>query len=258
LGIGALAFIAGQYVVSLSKPLKAAVLVVTISIIFLVTLSLAGMLPFVTRSVLSRLGGGTLVLGWTAVFLLGYAVRSPRRTVSKGFLITLIAIVAVVFVIEGSGRLWWRFVAVNAWEHTPDTAGGLAQSSGWTCSPAAAVMLLHHHGIRSSEGEIAYLANTTLFGTDGFDLARALSEKVRDRGWRANIQETDYGRCLTRNTPFVAHVADPKVGAHAVFIAALREDHAEMIDPLVGCKTKVSRRHFENVWDGTAIWIDEK
>jgi hypothetical protein len=256
LGFGALAFFAGRSLVPSSKPFKATVLIVIIGIIILVTLSLVGILPFITRSILSTLGGGTTVLCWTAVFLLGYATGSPRRTVSKSFLIMLVVIVAGILVIEGNGRLWWRFAAIDAWKRTTDPAGGLAQSSGWTCSPAAAVMLLHHHGIRSSEGEMAYLANTTLFGTDGFDLASALEEKIRDRGWRARIQETDYRTSVTKNKPFVAHVSDPKVGAHAVFIAVLAEDHAEMIDPLVGWKTQVSRAQFEQIWDGTAIWID--
>ncbi len=46
----------------------------------------------------------------------------------------------------------------------------------------SAAMLLHCYGVRTSEGEMAYLANTSLFGTDARSIRPALNAKLARHG----------------------------------------------------------------------------
>ncbi len=253
---GAAALACGYFLVKLSKPAQVTVLIITLGFLILVGITLAGIMPFRVRVILSALGGGSVAMSCAALILIGFAWASPKRTLSKHFLGTLVAIVAVVLLIEGGGRLWWRFAADSLWQRTANRNGLVTQSTRWTCSPAAAVMLLHAHGVRASEGEMAYLANTSLFGTYGFDLTRALTEKICDHGWHAELHETSYAVCLSRSKPFVAHIWSQETGGHAIFVHRLTSAHAFVVDPLVGWPAKKSREDFERVWDGTAIWIN--
>src|SRR6267378_3589822 len=94
-------------------------------------------------------------------------------------------------------------------------AGASARRS--CCSgPASATMVLYHHGVPASEGEIAYLAGTSLFGTDAFSLARAVTRKVEDRGWHAEVLWTEYDTMAKNPRPFIAYIHRP--GGHALFI----------------------------------------
>jgi len=160
-----------------------------------------------------------------------------------------------MLLIQVSGPLWWRFFAPQLWARTADERGCLQQSTGLTCSPAAAVMLLHHYGIAASEGEMAYLAKTSLFGTEGRNMARALSYKVQKRGWYAVFRSLDYEGCIRPGESFIAHVEDPHFGGHAVLLLNATSANAEVVDPLDGLRRKMSRAAFERVWDGTVIQV---
>src|SRR6476646_10548800 len=135
------------------------------------------------RPIFSRLGGAKTVLCWSALALLGVAWRSPRRGFTPQFLVFLAAVSGLLITIEASASLWWRWVDPNAWTNTVDQNGLLTQSSGKTCGPASGVMLLHHYGVGTSEGEMAYLSRTSWFGTDCYDLSRAIQDKVKATGW---------------------------------------------------------------------------
>src|SRR5262249_8652817 len=141
------------------------------------------------------------------------------------------------------------------WHRTADTKGALRQSSRWTCAPAAAVMLLRRHGIDASEGEIAYLANTSLFGTDARSLARALSFKLRPRRFHAVAEFPTYEECVRPGTPFVAHVRGETFGGHALFVEKAAQDQVEVIDPVDGIRKKINRAEFERAWDGTVVRV---
>jgi ABC-type bacteriocin/lantibiotic exporter with double-glycine peptidase domain len=177
----------------------------------------------------------------------------PNRSLSSGFLGCLVALAGCLLLIEASGRLWWRFCAPGAWQRSADAKGRLQQSSGFTCSPAA-VMLLHRHGIPSSEGEMAYLAGTSLFGTDALATTRALQRKARPHGWQARVVHADYEACAGLEAPFLAHVSGPALG-HALLVERAGPDLVEVLDPLDGSRRKMSRAGFERVWDGTAIYL---
>jgi len=108
-------------------------------------------------------------------------------------------------------------------------------------------MLLHYYGIKTSEGEMAYLARTSLLGgTDHYALADALAAKLQSSAsfqlanspatahahmWTARVRQTDYDSCARAETTFVAHMVIPLVGNHALFVRRVTPDHADIIDP---------------------------
>jgi len=131
----------------------------------------------------------------------------------------------------------------------------LRQTTGMTCEPTAAVMLLHAAGVKASEGEMAYRAGTSLFGTDAHSVAAAVSEKVRPLGLRAEAAVTTYDESLRRGRPAVVHVYPPGSSGHAVFVEAFTVDGVVMIDPADGKRYAVPRDVFQQIWDGTAVWL---
>jgi ABC-type bacteriocin/lantibiotic exporter with double-glycine peptidase domain len=150
--------------------------------------------------------------------------------------------------------LWWGHFAPASWERHADDQGRLQQSSGLTCSPAAAVMLLHHYCIQASEGEMAYRARTSLLGTDAYSMARAIREKVQPHRLVATVRHVDYDACVRSGLPFLAHVRGPYMG-HALFVKHASADHVDVIDPLDGIPKKMTRQAFAEMWDGTMIQI---
>ncbi len=200
------------------------------------------------------LGGMTTLLCWVAVFLLGVVWGVPGRSTSSTFLGLIAGVALVVIAIESSGRLWWRFISPDIWDRTADSTGLLEQSSGLTCSPASAVMLLHQHGVPAGEGEMAYLAGTSPLGTDAAGIMRALQEKVGSRGWRVEAGHTTFDECLRRGEPFLAHVQGRYLG-HAVLVAQIAPDEVTIFDPASGQAGTLNRQQFEGEWDGTAVRI---
>ncbi|MBY0231583.1 MAG: hypothetical protein K2W96_20040, partial [Gemmataceae bacterium] len=125
----------------------------------------------------------------------------------------------------------------------------VVQTSGTTCGPAAAAMLLRRYGIEAGEGEMAYLAGTSLFGSDAHALARALEAKA---GLRAQGGRTRWE--ARQGAPFIAHVRGASLG-HAVLVERLDERGATITDPAGGGTRRMARGEFERAWDGTAVWI---
>jgi ABC-type bacteriocin/lantibiotic exporter with double-glycine peptidase domain len=114
-------------------------------------------------------------------------------------------------------------------------------------------MLLHRYGIAASEGEMAYLANTSLFGTSEYGIAQALTAKMQDRTGFAAVEETDYEELVRIGQPFIAHVNPPGIGPHSIFVQRARPSYVVVIDPLDGFRKKLSRREFAEDWDGTIV-----
>jgi hypothetical protein len=256
LGVGASAFLLGRFLHYFSKPLRLALISIAICSVTVVGLALCDIIPTWANRVFSFLGGPFFILSWAALFLFGVVWSAPHRRFSTGFLSCLVLVATTLLVLEGSGRLWWRFFASSLWERTVDSQGLLRQSNGLTCSPVAGVLLLHHYGIETSEGEMAYLANTSVFGTDAYGLAEALEEMGRERGLHGDILRIDYEGIIQRGGPFVAHLRKPDIGGHAVLVERIEPDYVEIIDPLDGLRTKTTRADFVKMWDGTAIGLE--
>src|SRR5205823_4407020 len=96
----------------------------------------------------------------------------------------------------------------SLWGNRPDGNGLLSQRTGWTCSPAAAAMLLHRHGLAGSEGELAYLAGTGILGTDLYSITDALNATFQAHGKNlcARIEVAGYDTWVERGEPFMASV----------------------------------------------------
>jgi hypothetical protein len=215
--------------------------------------SLGHIVPMAVEEMVSFIGGATVICCWMALVLLGIVWAAPRRHFSSTFLVLLGLIAAILILLDSGARLWWRYGMPHLWEMTADASGGLVQSTSSTCSPACAVMLLNYYGIPASEGEMAYLANTTLFGTDAYAMARALTGKMHGRGYQARVDTSDYDGLIGQGSPFIAHVRLPKVGAHALLVRKTTARFVEVIDPLVGIPERMSRADFEAIWDGSLV-----
>jgi hypothetical protein len=253
--LGIAAFFLGRRVLRLRKTLRRLIISLTVVVVAIGAASVSGYIFFGLDSWLSAVGGGTVVLCWAALLLLGVVWSVPGRSLSTGFLCILAFIATGLIAFESSGRLYWRFCAGDLWTRVPDANGCLRQSSGVTCSPVAGAMLLHHHGIAASEGEMAYLANCSPFGTDAYNLTHALSRKIQDRSRRAETCRTDYQACVHGGWSFVAHVRRPEIGGHAIFVERATAESVDMIDPLNGERRKQSAADFQKEWDGTVIRI---
>lgn len=216
-------------------------------------LSATRLLPGPVEEAVFRVGGMTTLLCWVALFLLGVVWGVPGRSLTSPFLAAVAAVSLVLIAIEAGGRLWWRF-SPEAWNRTTGEDGLLQQSSGMTCSPAAAVMLLRQHGVVAGEGEMAYLADTSLLGTDARSVARALQAKVAPLGWRVESGTATYDECLRRREPFLAHISGPTLG-HAVTVADLSPEGVLYLDPADGRAGVMPRAEFERNWDGTVVRV---
>jgi hypothetical protein len=253
-GLGALAFVVGRSLHRLPKPVRIGSLLLAGAVIVGGAASLADVLPDRVDQTMTVVGGATVALCWAALLPIGVVWSAPKRSLSTGFLSCIVAVAGCLIVIEGGGRLWWRFAAPELGRNVPDAHGYLRQSSGLTCAPAAAAMLLHCHGIRASEGEMAYLAGTSLFGSDAWQTAAALDQKARPAGRRAVIHHARYDESVGTGEPFVAHVQGQSTG-HAVLVKAISPQGVEVVDPVDGFPKRLPRAEFEAIWDGTVVAV---
>jgi hypothetical protein len=254
IAVGAGAFLLGRSIYRGATFLRIGAVAVVVAIVIAGVFAFFSLLPAQVEPVVSRIGGATIILCWSALFLMGVVWKAPRRSFSTSFLSAIAGIAGILIVIESAGALWWRFGDTDAWRRTANAEGALQQSSGATCSPAAAVMLLGKFGISSSEGEMAYLSGTSLFGTDDYAIARALDRKVEPLGWHAEALRTDYETCLRRRIPFLAHVRGFSSG-HALLVEGMNPEFVLVLDPADGKRKKIARSDFESAWNNTAVYV---
>jgi hypothetical protein len=190
-----------------------------------------------------------------ALILLGQVSGMRQPSASP---VTLTVTTGLVFLLLGglvAGSLGWRLFGRKMRANLPDARGRLQQSTGITCGPAAATMLLHHHGIRISEGELAEQANTSpITGTDPYALARAIDRVGSRHGVRGRVRRVDYPQAMELGAPFVALVRRPGVGGHAVYVERVSRAEVAVIDPLSGMPERESRQQFLEEWDPVIVW----
>jgi len=254
LSVGVLVFVIGRRLHRFPSVVRYLAIGLALAVVIFGGLALARLTPPKTALLLSHVGGTTVLLGAVALFLIGVAWSVPRRSFSASFLAILGLVAASLIFVETSGRLWWRYRETESWLRFADSDGCLQQTSGATCSPTAAVMLLHHYRIRASEGEMAYLAGTSLFGTDSRSIADALKSKVEPLGWRVEVRQITYEEGIQLAGPFIAHVSGQSSG-HALLVEKVNADDVQIIDPADGKRGKIMRENFANSWDGTAIYL---
>jgi hypothetical protein len=201
-------------------------------------------------------GEGSLACLGT-LLLLGIAGSDPRRQSSRLIPTAATAVVFLLLLTLGGSSLGWHYFGQRLRANVPDASGALQQTTGITCAPAAAAILLHRAGIRVSEGELAELANTTpLQGTAPHALARAVDRVARCRGLRGRIRRVDYSSAVRLGRPFVAFVRRPGVGGHAVCVLSANPNRVATIDPLSGTQETISREQFAAEWDPVIVWVE--
>ena len=255
LAAGVAALVGGRYLRRLPAGIFRGVIGLSVAIVLFLGVAYFTPLRGPVNDVLWHVGGIANIACVLAMLLLGVVLAVPGRSTSTGFLRVLAGLVALIVVLNSGGRLWWRFVSQATWDNAPDARGCLTQSTGWTCSPAVAAMLLHHHGISTTEGEMAYLANTSYLGTDVQAIAQAMTAKGASQRLVAQIRHADYDSCLQQTGPFLACVTIPGIGGHAVFVLRMSPEEIELIDPRIGQRQKIARAQIEPQWDGKIVYL---
>jgi hypothetical protein len=200
-------------------------------------------------------GGEASLACLAALTLIGVAgadrkKRLPLLHLAAGLVLLLLTTLT-------SGSLGWRLFGQRLRANYPDARGALQQTTGITCGPAAASMLLHHAGIRISEGELAELANTTpLQGTAPHALARAVDHAARRHTMRGHIQRVDYEEAVRLGRPFVAFVTRPGVGRHSICVVKATSAGVLTLDPLSGTGETLPREEFTGEWDPVVVWVE--
>jgi len=254
--VGVAALWGGKYLRRLPAAIFRGVIGVSIAIVAFLGVSYFTSLRDPVNDVLWHFGGIAAIACVLAMLLLGVVMSSPGRSTSTGFLRVLIGLVFLIMVLNSGGRLWWRFVSQATWENAPDKNGCLTQSTGWTCSPAVASMLLHHYGISTSEGEMAYLANTSYLGTDVQAIAQAMTTKGQANLLIAQVLRADYDGSLKQPGPFLACVWIPGIGSHAVLVLSINPEGVELIDPRFGQRQKMARAEIERQWENKIVYLE--
>jgi MFS family permease len=197
-------------------------------------------------------GGVTLAESLLAMFLLGVAVGAPKRRMSGTFLGVLVGVIAIVIGVDRWGPFLWRWSQPVAWANHVDGDGRIIQSTGMSCAPAAAAMLLARYDVDVSEGQMAYLAGTSRFGTDEHELAAAINVAAGSQGVRVAATRGTIDEWTGRPRPFIAYV-ELSFGTHAILVESITPKLVEFVDPLRGDRQWVDRATFESVWLGVAI-----
>lgn len=137
-----------------------------------------------------------------------------------------------------------------------DAKGICHQTSGYSCSPASAVMLLHYAGISATEREMAELCvtrcgNSTVAGTSDSGAMRGLRLKMAGRG-RPVISTPRYDEL---RAPAMVAIRIHDRMSHSIVVVKVGPDEVKVIDPLYGRGT-IPRIQFERDWKGIAINLE--
>lgn len=249
-------FVAGRFLDRL--PIWAFRLTIGVAVATILSLGVSYFTPIhgLLSDALWYVGGLTTFACVCAMLLLDVVMTSTGRSTSNQFLWALVALVGMIQILNSGGRLWWRFVSETAWHNAPAADGTLQQTSGWTCSPAVAAMLLHHYGVNTTEGEMAYLANTNYLGTDAPSIAHAMSIKGQSHNLNVKIANADYDACLERKEPFLACIHVPRLGGHAILVLKMTKNDLEMVDPRYGHRQRMPRAEIEPQWQNKIVFIE--
>jgi hypothetical protein len=202
-------------------------------------------------------GGEASLACLGASVLLGIAWSQQKPDSSRLLVAMATALVFLLLAALGSGSLIWHYGGQRLRANYPDARGMLQQTTGITCAPAAASMMLYQSGIRVSEGELAERAGTNpLQGTAPYALARAVDCVARRNGKRGCVRRVDYAQVSLLGRPFVAFMNRPGVGGHALCVLKVDEEQVRVIDPLSGSPDTITREEFVAEWDPVIVWVD--
>lgn len=198
------------------------------------------------------------VEGWwfllPAMFIFGVGIMVVRRSIWKrdgllvagGLLLVHCGVLAILMSRphELTGRV--------------NPKGICHQTSGYSCSAAAAVNLLHQHGIAATEQEMAELCvtrpgSTRVSGTSESGIMRGLRRKLDGRGTPV-ISTPTYDRLPA---PAIVPIQIHPQLSHSILVCKVEADQVRVIDPLYG-RGSIPRAQFERAWKGSAIHVEPK
>jgi len=127
------------------------------------------------------------------------------------------------------------------------------QTSRYSCGPASAVMFLHAVGVKSTEAEMAALAETNnLTGTYIDKLTNAVNIKLKPAGLKAKYEKTDYDTIQSLNKPFLAKINLRFMVDHYIVVFEVTDDEVIVGDPLEG-RGLYSKKAFLKKWRRVVI-----
>jgi predicted double-glycine peptidase len=153
-----------------------------------------------------------------------------------------------------TGAAGWVTAHPPQLEGTVLDSGVCLQTSGYSCGATAATSFCYYYGVRATEREMAELCVTRgggpgLAGTSDAGLMRGLRQKLADR-YSIRIARTVYDDIPT--PALVPLEVWPGVG-HCVLLWRVDPELVHLLDPRCG-RTTLSRKAFEQMWMGSAIW----
>ena len=260
--VGLSSFYLGRYFHRWSASVRAALVGLTVGLMLIATASLFHFMPRQIEILFSHVGGITVFLCWMILGVMGISWSNPDPNTDIFLRIMAAAVPLLLIAIESSGSLWFRHKEQDAWYNFAAEKGDgtLRQSTASTCLPACGVMLLHANGVfGASEGELAYLSNTTFFGTEAHALARAITAKIGDPLKVAEARFATYDDCRDAGSvPFIAQIRFGNLNHHSVLITKIEKDSLIWVDPLARVSETKTRVDFEKRWTGIVIWVRSK
>jgi hypothetical protein len=259
--VGLGAFFVGRLFNRWPAAVRGALVALTVGAIFVVLALLFQAIPRPIELAFSYVGGVIIVLCWMILGVIGFSWSAPNPT-SDVFARIFLALMPIgLIAIESGGSLWFRIFNTDPWLNRPTS--NMVQTTKMTCLPVCAAMLMYEYNLVDlnkddcSEGEFAYLANTSYFGSDGHTIARVITQKIDKRGVQAKMIMSTYEDMVARNKPFIAEVQLAKIGKHAVLVKTPIKKHELIwVDPFYG-KTQIkTAEDFQLVWTGNAIVLD--
>ncbi len=186
-----------------------------------------------------------------AMFILATAVALVRHSVVKrdallvlgGFLLVYCGVVAIL-----SGL-------PHDLNGVVDEKGVCHQTSGYSCAAASAAMLLHRHGVRASEQEMAELCatrpgSTAVSGTSDSGIMRGLRIKLEGRATPV-IATPGYDEIPV---PSLVAIRIHERLCHCILVQSVEPDRVRIVDPLTGGGS-IPRAQFERTWLKAAIFV---
>lgn len=161
-------------------------------------------------------------------------------------------------VLVAGGLLFVRAVAVIATTGGPlpplegrvDADGLCRQSTGFSCSAAAAAMYLDRVGVATTEAEMAEACATTREGTTDAGIARGLRRKLPGR--RVRVRAPAYEAL---QAPALVSILIQRDIGHSVLLEHAGPEGVRIADPL-GSRRTMSKALFLARWQGTSIRVE--
>ena len=167
---------------------------------------------------------------------------------------TVVLSIALLGVILWHGRFFLIPPRAEELKTSWDADGVCVQSRDWSCVPAAVATLLRHHGIKTTESEVAQLAlSRPHYGTHILGTHRALRILGKDKGLRVRLLHCSVEtlRRLRKPCMILSHFNVD----HVNVVYAATRDFAVVAEPSWGMEGWPNIEDIGEVWSGEVIAV---